>query len=246
MQNAFVDIHHHFLYGLDDGPASRDEMYRMIDAAAEEGVGCMIATPHFYPGIKPFDQDQYERALAEAKAYCRSRHPQLHIEGGAEVLFTQSAVRMLREGRIPALAQSQQVLVEWTESASAQEVASAVREIANAGYATVIAHAERLPCFWRSPEPLVQLKQEGCVRIQVNASSLLRGPLCLRGWQAKRLCRMQLADYVASDAHDTLVRSVQLQAAYEQQCRKNGAAAAAQLFGGNQQELLMFPAENKF
>ena len=30
----YVDIHHHFLYQVDDGPKTQEEMMRMLDAAA--------------------------------------------------------------------------------------------------------------------------------------------------------------------------------------------------------------------
>ena len=45
MRTGFTDIHHHLLYGLDDGPKSKNGMYRMLCKAAEEGITEIVATP---------------------------------------------------------------------------------------------------------------------------------------------------------------------------------------------------------
>lgn len=71
MMRGFTDIHAHFVYGVDDGARTPEDMYRMLDAANADGITCLFATPHATPGIYPFPQDKLAQGLAEARAYCK-------------------------------------------------------------------------------------------------------------------------------------------------------------------------------
>ena len=45
--SGFTDYHAHFIYGVDDGAQTREEMYAMLDAAAADGVRhlfCLLYT----------------------------------------------------------------------------------------------------------------------------------------------------------------------------------------------------------
>ena len=54
--NRFVDLHRHVLWGLDDGPQSRGEMFALLRRNAEQGIGTIAATPHVLPGVHPFNR----------------------------------------------------------------------------------------------------------------------------------------------------------------------------------------------
>ena len=49
--SGFTDYHAHFVYGVDDGAQTREEMYAMLDAAASDGVRHLFATSHSTPGM---------------------------------------------------------------------------------------------------------------------------------------------------------------------------------------------------
>ena len=63
----FSDIHSHFVYGMDDGAQTVQDMEAMLDAAVADGVGCLIATPHMTPGVHPFNEERFWRHLFEAR-----------------------------------------------------------------------------------------------------------------------------------------------------------------------------------
>ena len=52
--SGFTDYHAHFVYGVDDGAQTREEMYAMLDAAAADGVRHLFATSHSTPGMERF------------------------------------------------------------------------------------------------------------------------------------------------------------------------------------------------
>ena len=43
-----VDFHSHILPGVDDGSRSVEESLEMLRAEARQGIGTVVATPHFY------------------------------------------------------------------------------------------------------------------------------------------------------------------------------------------------------
>ena len=49
--SGFTDYHAHFVYGVDDGARTREEMFAMLDAAAADGVTRLFATSHSTPGM---------------------------------------------------------------------------------------------------------------------------------------------------------------------------------------------------
>src|SRR5687768_1989250 len=44
--DTMIDIHHHLLPGVDDGPREMDEAAAMCRMAADEGIEAIVATPH--------------------------------------------------------------------------------------------------------------------------------------------------------------------------------------------------------
>lgn len=238
MKQIFVDIHHHLLYGMDDGPKQSKGMTDMLDAAYEDGVRLIIATPHATPGVVPFDMNYYAKVLAQTNEYCAEKGYDLRICGGAEIMYTAAAMRLVRDKKIPSLAGTRFLLVEWPNHTSVSNVKEAVRNMSNAGYIPVIAHVERLKCFHRHMDELHQLKNCFCVRMQLNAESVLsKGGLFSRN-VVPRLLKSQLIDYVASDAHDVQIRKMQIREAYLELCSSYGKEYADALTYENPMEIV--------
>ena len=49
--SGFTDYHAHFVYGVDDGARTREEMFAMLDAAARRIVKLSAPFPPFPPDI---------------------------------------------------------------------------------------------------------------------------------------------------------------------------------------------------
>lgn len=243
MNALFTDIHHHILYGLDDGPASALRMQRMLDAAAADGTGHIIATPHVSPGILPFHQEAYDRKLEEANAYCCRKGYSLRVLPGAEILFTQAAVRMLSEGKIPTLCGTRFVLVEWCSEEDEETVSASVRRLASAGFIPVMAHVDRLRCYQRRPEQLLELCNTNNIRLQVNCGAVLKHPLSPRHRLFRRLCKEGMLDYIASDAHNISDRPSRMSIAHEKITALYGKAYADRLMRSNPMEIYCTPED---
>lgn len=234
----FVDIHQHVLYGVDDGPETLNEMTAMLDAAFRDGVEAIIATPHAQPGVREFNRELCRERLHRAQQYCQKRQYSLRILEGAEVLYTTGTIYELSKGRIPTLNGTDFVLVEWPVRIDAVHISNDLRCLTNEGLIPVIAHAERLRCFWFNPEQLVRLRSELEIRIQLNASAVLKPRSIWSGRLMRRMLGEGAADYIASDAHNLTFRRTRMREAYRRITDEYGVSEARRMMILNQREIL--------
>lgn len=228
---GFADIHHHLLYGLDDGPRRMEETAAMLHRAAAEGITTLVATPHVTPGVQMFDRDAFLARLAEARQYCAAQQLPLTLHAGAELLYTPQAARFLREGRVPTLGDTPYALVEFSPDVRFDALESALVDLLRSGFLPVLAHVERYACLTHHVQRAIRLKQTCEVYYQVNCSAVLGR----RGFWADRcvdrLLKAQLVDFVATDAHNTGTRPARMQAAHRALQERVGPEYAAALTG---------------
>ena len=60
-----VDFHSHILPGIDDGSKSLEMSIEMLRLEAEQGIGHVVATPHFYPQYDTPERFLERRAAAQ-------------------------------------------------------------------------------------------------------------------------------------------------------------------------------------
>jgi len=210
----FVDMHNHILYGVDDGARSFEQMTEMLACAIKNGVSDLVATPHAIPGRKPFPLSKCLERLDEANAWREQNGAEIRLHLGAEIFYTDDTVRLLDERRIPTLAGTNCVLVEFSPDAPYSRLTSAARDLGAAGYAAIYAHIERYRCL-RQVRHIRELREQYDVRMQVNASTLIaRQSLATRLW-LKSCFKWGLIDLASSDAHNTLARRCRMSDCYQ-------------------------------
>lgn len=225
----FSDIHSHFVYGMDDGAQTMQDMEAMLDAAAADGVGKLIATPHMTPGVQPFNEERFRRHLAEARAYCQIRGYSLNLYAGAEVLYTPALESYMSRHTLPVLADSQHVLLEFAPSIAFEEILAAVDLLERNGYVPIIAHVERYKAL--AGLNIYRLREQSSALYQVNCGTVIDGEGLFKGMQVRRWFRDEMIDYVASDSHNCRTRRTRMKNAYTILAKRFGAAYARRLVG---------------
>ncbi len=229
----FRDIHAHFVYGVDDGAKTVQDMQDMLDEAYLQGVRVLYATSHSTPGIDHFPLQVYKTHLEEARAYCTEKGYDIRLYPGTEILYTPALKNYMERHSLMTLGDSDSVLVEFVPDVSFSELEGAVSMLEGAGYTPILAHVERYGCLF-SPR-IYRLKKKHDVRYQVNCGTLVKKSLgYFKRWQLHRWFKKKLIDYVASDMHDTKARRNRMGAgarALEQYC---GEAYIARMMGTKQ------------
>lgn len=235
---GLIDIHQHLIRAIDEDPADGNVVRDMLRSAAADGIRCIVATPHVIPGVVPFDAEEYGRALDEMRAFCAKQDLPIQILGGAEVYYTCSTIGLLDEGRIPTMNGTRFVLAEWDYQIGGEALVSSIRDLTNAGYLPIVAHAERYACLTSDLSFVATLRRTFSMRLQANCASILKKPGFPRSNAVKRWLREELVDYMASDAHNTSTRRTNLSACYEELLGMVGREYADALTHGNQLEIV--------
>lgn len=233
----FVDLHHHLIYGVDDGAQSLEDMQKMILRADGEGVTDIVCTSHVTPGYEPFPKEKYAAHLAEAEGFIREQGIGMRLHQGCEVLYTDAAARLVREGHYPTLAGSDVVLVEFAPDAPLRELMAAASSFGMAGYSVLFAHVERYDAL-RSLKNVRKLREEYGVYMQMNANTIINK----KGFFTERWVKHMLGDgyidCVATDAHNLTSRVCRMRKCHEVLREKYGAELADELCGGFQRRML--------
>lgn len=225
----FSDIHSHFVYGIDDGAQTLENMEAMLDAAAADGVSRLIATPHMTPGVHQFNEERFWRHLSEARAYCQIRGYALALYSGAEILYTPAMEHYMSSHRLPTLADSQCVLIEFTPTIPYAEIVTAVELLERNGYTPILAHVERYQAL--RGMNIYHLKEQSSALYQVNCNTIIESDGLLKDLHVRRWLRDELIDYVASDSHNCRTRRTHMRKAYTILVKRYGKQYADRLVG---------------
>jgi protein-tyrosine phosphatase len=200
-----IDIHHHCLPGVDDGPREWDEAVAMCRAAADEGITTIVATPHVLRGRwKAFSIPELEARIAELRGRI-GESPRLLL--GSEYFFAHDVVEVLqRRDAIVPLAGSRYVLVELAANGVPPMIEQPFYRMQLEGWGPVLAHPERNLVLQANPGALAELVEHG-VKTQVTAGSLTGdfGPEARHA--AETFLRRKLVHFIATDAHNMTKRT---------------------------------------
>ena len=220
---AIIDFHSHILPGVDDGSGSLETSLAMLRMEAEQGIGHVIATPHFYP-----QQDSPERFL-QRREQAMARLQEMMTPGenlpkvtlGAEVYFyrgmseSDQLSRLTIEGKNCILIEMP--LPPWTEDMYQELEAIWVRR----GILPIVAHVDRYIRPFRTygiPKRLAELP----VLVQANAEFFLNKHT---SGMALRMLKQDKIHLLGSDCHNLSTRRPDLGDALQLIRSKLGEAA---------------------
>ena len=230
MGRYLFDIHCHVIPGVDDGASGLEESVWMLRKQYEDGVRCVIATPHFrYDMFEPSEKlvrEQFERTRAEAEKIG------IRLFLGCELHSSMDMVDCLRAGKRRTMAGSRYVLLEFGNQDEQSYMRERVQALIIAGYTPIIAHAERYKNFRKGTDFARELRGMGA-RIQCNTDSITGRD----GGGIRRFCRSlaeeDLIDFVGSDGHDRKKRIPALDDCFRHLEKTYGIDYARRLFTEN-------------
>ncbi len=225
-----VDIHHHCLPGVDDGPGTLAESVDLCRMAAEEGIDTIVATPHVLRGRwQNTARPQLNGILDELRSAVGAT-PRLIL--GSEYFFGHDMDEMLRNQSILPLAGGRYVLVEFASHAVPPLVREPLYRIQLDGWMPIIAHPERNQVFQARPELLASLIRIG-VKTQITTGSLTGefGPAAEAS--ALDFIKWGWVHIMATDAHNVTRRPPRFRAARARVADLAGEAVAEALFVEN-------------
>ena len=221
-----IDWHSHILPQVDDGSQSVKESIAMLDLLSEQGVKCVVATPHFLANEETIEsflkrrKDSYDALLKSLK----STHPRIFL--GAEVKYYPGIARMDNLESL-AIENTKILLLEMPMSKWTEYTVKELIEITGTRrLKLILAHIERYITLQKK-EVWKTLYENG-IYMQVNASFFDRV------WSRRKafgLLDSGAIHFIGSDCHNLTSRPPNLVSAYSLIDKKFGTDYVIQMNG---------------
>lgn len=226
-----IDLHSHFLPGIDDGAKDVSESIAMLKEAYSQGVRISAATPHAVihtnSAIAEFAEKRctaHGLLLEEiARAGAEKEVPKIIL--GAEV-YLDNDINQYEDLKLLCIGETNRILMEFPMNESYDKRAEEwIYSLICRGFQPVIAHVERYRFCMELLEALDGLD----VIYQVNAS--IFGTMHGRRLM-KKIVKSAQRCVVSSDMHNTSSRKCNMRPAYERSLKMFGEETY-ELFGGS-------------
>lgn len=163
-----IDIHHHLLFGLDDGAPDIETSVAMAEMAANDGITHIACTPHANHRYH-FDPAVNKERLEELRQQLDGK---ITLGLGCDFHLSYDNIQDALENRTKyTINQKEYLLVEFADMLIPQSIAEIFYEMKIAGLHPIITHPERNHTIQRHPGRMREWLRGGCL-VQVTASSL--------------------------------------------------------------------------
>lgn len=195
-----VDIHTHIIPFVDDGSNSLEDSIEMVKHAISIGVSTIYCTPHYIKGLYEKSVDEIKKNFNLLENEVKRLNLPITLYLGQEILYTgeEDVISMLDDKQLLTLNDSKYVLLEFPFTREIDDLGELIYNFSCHDYKVILAHIERYE--WMTLEKALELKREGAL-IQVNADTLLKLTGKLEYKFAKKLLKLKLVDFIASDTH---------------------------------------------
>lgn len=200
------DLHTHVLPCVDDGAQNVAEALEMLRNAVASDVFALAVTPHCNLSGEWSSQLTLNLLTKFKKLQQISEDIPIKLFFGAEVRVTDNIISLLKNEVLPTLNNSRYLLLEFERYFGTNKFRDILSQVLGEGYTPLIAHPERYDAVCENPYIVEDWLNMGC-HIQVTGGSIIGNFGKKIKNTADFLLSNDLVCCVASDAHDTRVRS---------------------------------------
>ncbi len=233
--SRFVDLHAHYLPSIDDGAADLETAVAMVSAAAEMGLGHLVATPHQRADMYMPSASQINLASESLAPALAGQHPAMKFEVAAENFWDGVFHDRLADRTLPTYPGGRAFLFEVEPGFMPPRIEDVLFQVRVGGLLPVMAHPERYRAVRADVSWAERLGRSAALVVDLAA---LDGS---NGWTEKRVARRLveegLAHAVATDMHN--VKGARQAAAGIAWIKKRlGEAALERLLAHNPRRIL--------
>jgi len=231
----FVDLHSHYLPGLDDGATGMEMSVEMIRAVVALGFSDLYATPHQRAGMFMPARAAIDGAFARVSEELASAGGAPRLGLGAENFWDAVFHDRLRQRAVPTYGEGPAFLFEVSPQLMPPAIENELFQIRVQGYLPVMAHPERYVAVQRDPSLCERLGRHAALLVDLAALDGAHGKAEMKA--ARRLVLDGLAHAAASDIHRPEDRGG-VAAGIEWIKKQRGADALEQMLAENPRRIL--------
>ena len=194
-----VDIHSHFLPGLDDGVSSFEEAIQTLRYFIDRGYRKVVTSPHIMSDYYRNTPDTINLKLEELRLKIREHQLQIEIESAAEYYLDEGFVEKIKKGEKLMTFGENYLLFETSYLNKPNQLNTVIFDILSAGYKPILVHPERYQ-YIEKFEDFEEIKNRG-VLFQVNINSFTGHYSGMSRKFAEQLVDKQMVNFLGSDCH---------------------------------------------
>lgn len=226
-----IDLHCHYLPGIDDGAANLAASLDLARAAVDSGITHTVCTPHIHSGYFNNDIEIIKSTHDIFVDALKREGIELRTHYAAEIRITPDIIKLHTEARLPYLGyfdNKKVVLLELPHSHIPPGTEKLIQWMKGNGIMPLIAHPERNRDILGNYNKASWLKGKG-VLFQVTAGATVgtfgdKVKDC-----AYHLIENDFVDILATDAHNIHKRPPQMKEAYQAISNRYSEALAEKL-----------------
>lgn len=220
-----VDIHHHLLFGLDDGSRDLETSIGMARMASDEGITHVVCTPHandqygFHPEVN-------EEKLATLREQIAANNIRLTLGLGCDFHLSYDNIQAaLKDPARYSINGLGYLLVELPDFGLPNGLTETYYELQLAKSMPILTHPERNQTLQKNYSRMVSWLRGGLL-VQVTADSIL-GKWGKRAEQlAHKFLENRWVHFVATDAHSMRSRPPRMKEAHSIVAKRYGQSYA--------------------
>jgi protein-tyrosine phosphatase len=169
-----IDLHCHYLPGIDDGPATMPEALALARAAVADGITHAVLTSHVHPEQFPNQRRNLEIATAEFAAQLAQAQIPLNVRMGGEARLCPELIDLLAANQVPFLGEVagyRILLLEFPHQIIPVGSMQFIKSLFKLKIRPLIAHPERNKAIMANPDKVREFTEAGCW-LQLTAGSL--------------------------------------------------------------------------
>jgi protein-tyrosine phosphatase len=196
---SLIDLHCHFLPGIDDGAPTVADGIAMLEGLKSLGFSRVMATPHMRAGMFDNEKQGLTAAFESFRPHLAGRDvPEIAL--ASEHYFDDQVYTRLLKGEALPYPGGRAVLLEFYEIDFPPLIEQRLFDLRRRQLLPVIAHPERYRRFWEHPEALERLVDQGVATL-LDCMSLV-GKYGRRPQRAaEELLERELYHAACSDLH---------------------------------------------
>lgn len=229
-----VDLHHHLLPDLDDGPKDLETSVQMALTAAEDGITHIVCTPHASARYS-FDPEVIAERLGTLRKALAAASVSITLGTGCDFHLSYENIKdALANPRKYTINATEYLLVELPDYGVPPSLGESYDDLRLAGMTPILTHPERNPTLQRDSSLLKEWIHGGML-VQITANSILGKMGKSAEKMSKQLLDNRWVHFVSTDAHNLGSRAPRMSAARDWVTKRCGEEYARLLCQDNPQ-----------
>lgn len=201
MENKYIDVHSHVLYGIDDGSKTIEDSIEILKQLKDLGFKDIITTPHYIEETKyNCNNKKKNEILKKLNQEIKKNNLNINIHTGNELYISNDILKLLEKKEVATLNNSKYLLIELPMNNEISNLDNIIFELLSNDITPIIAHPERYAYIQKDIKKAEKLVNQG-VLLQANYGSIIGIYGKKEKNTTKKLLKNNLISLLGTDIH---------------------------------------------